>query len=111
MFRPLKIDDKKAQSLVTWAIKKPRLPQRVIVPLQYGAESAAVACVAAGQHVRAGDKIAIAETQDAVYRHAPISGKVVSVGLMPHSILGEAPAIEIHGGEFPESFVSAIQPS
>jgi len=106
MFRALKVDDKKAQSLVTWAIKKPRLPQSVIVPLRYGAETAAEACVEAGQHVRAGDKIAVAAAKDAVNRHAPISGKVMKVGLRPHSILGEAPAIEIYGGEFPEGFVS-----
>lgn len=106
MFRALKIDDKKAQSLVTWAIKKPRLPQSVIIPLRYGTESAAEACVEVGQHVRAGDKIASAIAKDAVHRHAPISGKVVRVARLPHSVLGEAPAIEIYGGEFPEGFVS-----
>jgi electron transport complex protein RnfC len=106
MFRALKVDDKKAQSLVTWAIKKPRLPHSVIVPLQYHEESAAEACVEAGQHVRAGDKIAIAAAKDAVHRHAPISGKIVRVARLPHSLLGEALAIEIYGGEFPEGFIS-----
>jgi len=106
MFRPLRLDDKKAQSLVTWAIKKPRLPQSVAVPLRYGMEPAAEACVEAGQHVRAGDKVATAAAAEAVNRHAPISGKIVRVARMPHSILGEVPAIEIYGGEFPEGFVS-----
>lgn len=106
MFRTIKVDDKKAQSLVTWAIKKPRLPQSVVVPLQYGAEPAAEACVEIGQQVRAGDKIASAAAKDAVNRHAPISGKIVAIERRPHAVLGEAPAIEIYGGEFPEGFVS-----
>lgn len=104
MFRALKVDDKKAQSLVTWAIKKPRLPQSVVIPLRWGREPAAEACVEEGQHVLAGEKIASAVRPEAVSRYTPFSGKVVRIAYQPHPELGEVPAIEIHGGEFPEGF-------
>ena len=107
MFRALKIDDKKAQSLVSWAIKRPRAPQSVIMPLRCGSEPAAEACVETGQHVRAGEKIADALAPGAVNRHAPFAGKVTRMGYLPHPVLGETPGIEIHGGDFPESFTSA----
>ncbi len=95
MFKSLAFDDKKAQSLVTWAIKRPRVPRSVVIPLTYRHEPPSEIEAEERQQVHAGQKIAAATAADAITRHAPISGTVFRIGNYPHPWHGETLGIEI----------------
>ncbi|MDD5217983.1 MAG: RnfABCDGE type electron transport complex subunit C [Candidatus Omnitrophica bacterium] len=91
----MRLEGKKEQSLVSWMIKRSATPRRVYVPLAYGEGMEVEPCVVVGQHVQAGEVIAVPITERAVTIHASIAGEVMTIGFFAHPFLGEATAIEI----------------
>lgn len=70
-------------------------PAQVVIPLSQSLGAPAKALVAAGDLVKAGQKIGEAQGFVSVPVHASVSGKVVSVGNAPHALAVEGPAITI----------------
>ncbi len=103
MFKPLQLDGKKAQSLVSWAVKRPRPPRSVLLPLVWRHEPAPAICVTTGEEVRAGQKIALPVLPGALARHAPFAGTVTSLENVTHPQYGEIPVVEIRTSEADQS--------
>jgi electron transport complex protein RnfC len=78
-------------------IQQAPLPKRLLLPLVQHIGAAAEPCVAVGQHVRKGEKVATANGVVSVPLHAPTSGTVVFIGEQPypHASGMLAPAIVI----------------
>ncbi len=72
----LKLEGKKEASLVSWAIARPRTPERVMIPVP---EETAELCVTAGSIVRLGDLLAAPAEDSAVSVHASIAGQVQAI--------------------------------
>ncbi|MGG2397634.1 electron transport complex subunit RsxC [Pseudomonas sp. SH1-B] len=78
-------------------IQQAPLPKRLVLPLGQHIGAAAEPCVAVGQRVRKGEKIAEANGFVSVPLHAPTSGRIASIGEQPypHASGMLAPAIVI----------------
>lgn len=96
MIGGIHLPGKKEASLITWTIRRPKVPpSRVRIPLNQFHGAPPRPCVKPGTRVLTGEKIAVPDGYFSVALHASVSGTVKAVGAFPHPIFGEAEAIEI----------------
>jgi len=87
----IRLEGKKESSLLSWAIKRSNLPAKVRIFLEEGQKP----CVAPGDKVRTGQKIAEPLLPESVALHASLSGEVKMISEFPHPTGSSARAIEI----------------
>ncbi|MBN2135949.1 MAG: electron transport complex subunit RsxC [Acidobacteria bacterium] len=83
-------------------IEKAKIPEKVVLPLSQNLGAPAKALVEVGAEVKIGQKIADAGGFVSVPLHAPISGKVTSIGNFLHPNGHLAPCIVIEKGDGPQ---------
>ncbi|MDH0289709.1 electron transport complex subunit RsxC [Pseudomonas sp. GD04087] len=90
----LRLPANKQQSTAT-PIQHPPLPRRLVLPLQQHIGEPAVPCVAVGQRVLKGQRIAEAGSAISAALHAPTSGTVVEISEQPYPHASGLPALAI----------------
>lgn len=95
MIRGIRLEGKKEATLLVWTLKRFDPPSKVRLFLKQSENSFAVPCVAAGDKVKAGEKIADPSNANSVAVHASLSGTITAVETFQHPVLGRAEAIEI----------------
>ncbi|MSR77358.1 MAG: 4Fe-4S dicluster domain-containing protein [Candidatus Omnitrophica bacterium] len=86
----LKLTPKKTY-LISWAIHHAKIPSRIWISIPSGTQITAQI----GDEVKAGEVIGKPQSSEDLYFHAPISGQVTTLGVFPHPIRGDVPAVEI----------------
>lgn len=93
--RGLKLDSKKTSTLITWTIKRPFPPGKVILSCRQHDGQYAKPIVQVGEKVSTGDKIAEALQPYHVPLFASLSGQVTAIEKKPVALGGEELCIEI----------------
>ncbi|MBN1689347.1 MAG: RnfABCDGE type electron transport complex subunit C [Candidatus Omnitrophica bacterium] len=93
------LEGKKEASLISWAIGRISLAERVRIPLTNSLRERVEPMIEIGEDVGLGQKIAVPASVDSVSVHASISGRITDIRDFPYPLGGMRTAIEITAHE------------